>query len=59
MIRLNSISPFYLTSLLDKKKLFLDRARVLNITSLAASQYFPTMGMYCISKAALNMATQI
>ena len=59
IMKLNTLAPIHLTSLLYKKKLFLDRARVSNISTLAAHKYLPSMGIYCISKAALAMATKV
>jgi short-subunit dehydrogenase len=36
IMKLNAVTPITLTSILHRRKLFLDRARVLNISTLAA-----------------------
>lgn len=56
LLKLNSISPIILVSTLFKSNHFLDRSRILNISSKAAHVPIRNLYGYCISKSALYMS---
>lgn len=56
MFKLNTIAPIFLTSTLVKTNSFLDRSRVLNISSLAAHVPIQKLYGYCLTKSALYMS---
>lgn len=56
LLKLNTISPIVLISSLMKSNHFLDRSRILNISSKAAHVPIRKLYGYCISKSALYMS---
>lgn len=55
-LKLNVLTPLYLSSFLIKNRAFVDRARILNIGSKCGHIHFPGYSTYCVTKAALYMS---
>ena len=56
MFKLNTIAPIFITSTLIKNNCFLDRSRILNISSKAAHIPIRKLYGYCLTKSALYMS---